>query len=135
MLNCNRFTIEERRICIMAINCRFSAVLILTIGLCLFVSSLTIAEDKAEDLQTAFYDLGKESNVLHQVIEGLQGANPDNLLWNHADDIFVLDSSLIQKDGFEGIIATIYFSLNQQDISSSIKLSTIGIGVSFYLHK
>jgi hypothetical protein len=119
----------------MAINCKFSEVLILTIGLFLFVSSLTQAEEKTAGLQTAFYDLGKESSVFHQVLEGLQGADPDNLLWNHADDIIVLDSSLIQKDGFEGIIPIIYFSLNQQVISSSIKFSTIGIGLSFYLNK
>lgn len=105
----------------------------------LFASPLTLAAEKNvgqsyQEAQT-FYALGEEFKVLRQVFDGIGGSDPTNLLWNRADDIIVLDSTLFQKDGFRGIVPSIYFSVNQQDILPSVKFSTIGIGILFYLNR
>lgn len=114
---------------------------LVTLGLAalLFASPLTLAAEKNvgqsyQEAQT-FYALGEEFKVLRQVFDGIGGSDPTNLLWNRADDIIVLDSTLFQKDGFRGIVPSIYFSVNQQDILPSVKFSTIGIGILFYLNR
>ncbi len=114
------------------------------IGGLLFASSLILAQEKNEKGNfreqlnpeaQAFYILGEEFSVFRKILDGFHGSDPNNLLWNHADDIIVLDSTLFQKDGLGGIVPAIYFSLNQQDVLSSIKFSTIGIGLLFYLNR
>lgn len=111
------------------------------IGTLLLAPSLILAEEKVNSrgqLDTeaqAFNTLSEEFSILRKVLDGFHGSYLNNLLWNHADDIVVLDSTLFQKDSFEGIVPAIYFSLNQQDTLSSIKLSTIGIGLLFYLNR
>jgi hypothetical protein len=114
---------------------------LVTVGIAalLFASPLTLAAEKNvgqsnPEAQT-FYALGEEFKVLRQVFDGIEGSDPTNLLWNRADDIIVLDSTLFRKDGFGGIVPSIYFSVNQQDILPSVKFSTIGIGILFYLNR
>lgn len=104
----------------------------------LFASSLTLTEEKRAQLNPeaqALDALSEEFSVLRKVFDGFQGSDPNNLLWNRADDVIVLDSTLFQKDDSERIVPAIYFSLNQQDTFSPIKFSTIGIGLLFYLNR
>ncbi|MER3447638.1 MAG: hypothetical protein C4291_12745 [Candidatus Dadabacteria bacterium] len=119
---------------------RFLFFMIPIIGVLLFASSLTLAEEEKGNLRgqlnpQAVNTLGEEFSVLRKVLDGLYGSDPNDLLWNRADDIIALDSSLFQKGGFEGIVPAVYFSLNQQDVLPSIKFSTIGIGLLFYLNR
>lgn len=108
----------------------------------LFASFLALAAEKGgnsreqlnPEAQT-FNTLGEEFKVHSQVFDGFREADPNNLLWNRADDIIVLDSTLFQKDSFAGVVPSIYFSLNQQDILPSMRFSTIGIGILFYLNR
>lgn len=118
-------------------NSTFFAILVIG-ALLFFASSLTLAEEKRAQLNPeaqALDALGEEFSVLRKVFDGFRGSDLNNLLWNRADDVIVLDSTLFQRDDFERIVPAIYFSLNQQDTFSSIKFSTIGIGLLFYLNR
>jgi hypothetical protein len=111
----------------------------LVLAALLFASPQTIASEKNvgqinPEAQT-FYTLGEEFKVLRQAFDGIGGSDPTIILWNRADDIIILDSTLFQKDGFAGIVPSIYFSVNQQDILPSVKFSSIGIGILFYLNR
>lgn len=54
----------------------------------------------------AFGILDEKNGVLYQVLEGSPMADPNKLLWDHAENVVTVKGMIFEKDGLKAIVPT-----------------------------